>query len=90
MSQLPLRFSILKILHDDDNALTPFELYEKVKTIYPNEKQATVDALDGHLMSMRGAGLITVEKAHLTEESELVSSYKLTDYGKEKVEQYIL
>ena len=58
MKTLPLRFTLLKVLEERGAALEPAELYEAVKGQYPNEKQCTPSAIDEHMMSMRGVGLV--------------------------------
>lgn len=89
MKVLPFRFKLLKTLDSKNKALEPAELYEMVKDIYPNEKQCTVKAIDEHLMSMRGVGLVEVKDAYENSNKEIISRYQLAEYGKEKVKQYI-
>ncbi len=89
MKTLPLRFTLLKVLEEKGTALEPVELYEEVKEQYPNEKQCTPSAIDEHMMSMRGVGLVDVEDCYENASKELVCKYALTGYGQEKVKQYI-
>lgn len=86
-SVLPLRFTLLKILYKENKALDPFELHEMIKNTYPNEKQATASAIDEHFMSMKGVGLVEVDNAY-EKNNEIISRYKITDFGKERVKQY--
>lgn len=86
---LPLRFSILKSLNSEIDGLTPQQIYGKLKDNYPGEKQCQLDTIDGHLMSMKGVGLVEEKQAHFEENEELVTRYTITDYGKGKVKQYI-
>lgn len=86
---LPLRFSILKLLNNKLTGLTPHEIFMELKDKYRNEKQCQPDTIDGHLMSMRGVGLVEEKNAIFDEKEQLVTTYAITDYGKSKVEQYI-
>ncbi len=89
MKTLPLRFTLLKVLEERGAALEPAELYEAVKGQYPNEKQCTPSAIDEHMMSMRGVGLVDVKDCYENADKQLICKYELTGYGKEKVKQHI-
>ena len=86
--KLPLRFSILKLLSNYPDGLDCRAIYEQLKGEYPKEKQCLPDTIDGHLMSMKGVGLVEVKDA-VMERNKMCSTYGITAYGKERLLKYI-
>lgn len=87
--KLPLRFSILKLLSKTEGGLTPDQVYLALHDTYEGEKQCEIDTIDGHLMSMRGVGLVDDTRADYDDDGRLVTTYTITEYGMSKVAQYI-
>jgi len=87
--KLPLRFSILKLLVSAPDGLDPDRLFQMLKDTYPNEKQCRPDTIDGHLMSMKGVGLVDVKDAVQDGDGKLVSTYVITEYGSGRLTKYV-
>ena len=87
--KLPLRFSILKLLVSTPDGLNPEQLFKMLKDTYPNEKQCQPNTIDGHLMSMKGVGLVDVKEAIQDGDGKIVSSYFITEYGSGRLAQYV-
>ena len=87
--KLPLRFSILKLLISKPDGLDPYQLFQMLNDTYPNEKQCQPNTIDGHLMSMKGVGLVDVKEAAKDGGDNLISTYVITEYGSGRLTQYV-
>jgi len=61
------------------------KVFEHIKSLYPNEKYCSIPIIATHLKSLKVVGILTEDASYLDESSNLVSMYRITDYGKKKV-----
>lgn len=85
---MPLRCNIMKVLIHSEKALTAAEIFDKVDNAYKREKQCTITAMDDHLMSMKGVGIVEATDASLDSNGNIVVRYAFTDYGLEAAKKY--
>ena len=85
---MPLRYNIVNLLMKSDG-MTPKELYDKLYPIYKGEKQCSEEAIDHHLMSMKGVGLVEMKNAEQDSAGNLICTYSITNYGAERARKYI-
>lgn len=78
---LPLRFRILHLMSTKHEGVTSEEIMKELGSDYGKEKQFKKKAMDGHLISMKALGLLDVEAVSVDENDELVTSYKISDFG---------
>nr|WP_320026646.1 hypothetical protein [uncultured Acetobacterium sp.] len=78
---LPLRFRILHLMSTKEAGVTSAEIMQELGSDYGKEKQFKKKAMEGHLISMRALGLIEVETVNVDENDELITSYKISDFG---------
>jgi DNA-binding PadR family transcriptional regulator len=69
--------------------MTPHQLHNQLKPVYGNEKQCNENAIDDHLMSMKGVGLVEVKNAVEDKDNNLVVTYAITEYGAARAQKYI-
>lgn len=89
MSAIPLRYNIINQLINHKEGMTPKKLHGLLENVYPGEKQCSEAAIDGHLMSMRGVGLVTIKDATIDNNGELTTIYAITEYGEGRARRFI-
>lgn len=87
--KMPLRFYIIRILMDRKKGMTVKEIHDQVEKEYGHEGQCTMNAIDDHLMSMKGVGLVAIQDAVLDESDQLEVYFEFTDYGRTRAQKYI-
>ncbi|AWW25835.1 hypothetical protein ACIZ62_08040 [Acetobacterium carbinolicum] len=85
----PVRFYMINLLIKNKEGMTPQEFHTQLKPIYGNEKQCNETAIDDHLMSMKGVGLVEVKNAVEDKDNNLVVTYAITEYGATRAQKYI-
>ena len=86
MAKLPLRFSILYVLHKAGNrTLTTKEIYEQLSKEYQGEGQFSLDKMENHLMAIKATGIIESRDAYFDEAGDARYKYAITDYGRTRV-----
>lgn len=85
---LPLRCEIMRILIKNPEGLEPEEIYAKVDPKYKKERQCSVKAMDGHLMSMKGVGIVEAKSARSDASGTIILKYAFTEYGLETAKKY--
>ena len=87
-AKLPLKYSLVKYMNGKAS-ITAKEFFERAQPDYGNEKQLTLGNVEGHLESLRAAGLIETVDIELDGAGDLNCSYKLTGYGHSRLKKYI-
>lgn len=84
MSKLPLRFRILHFFSQVPETDTG-RLMDALREDYGNEGQFRESIFNGHLMSMRAAGLIEDRDVSFDSTGKLVQSFAITDFGRSRL-----
>ncbi|MPW25534.1 hypothetical protein GC105_07005 [Alkalibaculum sp. M08DMB] len=87
--KMPLRYNIINLLLKNLEGMTPKALHDILDPIYIGEKQCSIEAIDHHLMSMKGVGLVKIKDAVEDDNGNLDVTYVMTDYGATRAEKYI-
>lgn len=84
---LPFRFKLLYYLGSVDKT-TPQETMKAMKDEYGQKKYFNLHEIDDHYLSMCANGIAEEIDVTLDENDCLVSTYRITDYGKELLDKY--
>ncbi|MCG8483170.1 MAG: hypothetical protein MJA31_07685 [Clostridia bacterium] len=87
--KMPLRYNIINLLIKNPEGMSPRLLHDHLYPIYGGEKQCSTEAIDRHLMSMKGVGLVKIKDADMDKKGGLEVTYVMTDYGIARAEKYI-
>lgn len=82
----PLRLTIASVLMDGVPR-TSDELAAFLRPSYPGERQINPENLDNQVQALRAVGIVSVVEEHIDQRGQLVQTYTLTDYGREKVKR---
>lgn len=63
------------------------KVLQHIVSDYPNEKYCSIPTISAHLKSLKAAGILAEDASYLDESGNLVSVYRITDYGKNKVQK---
>lgn len=81
---LPLRFRVLHYASQKDN-FTYLDLINDLKAEYGNDGQFNKGMMTLHIDSLRAVGMIEEDNVDFDKNNELLVSYKITDYGRERL-----
>ncbi|MBQ7737496.1 MAG: hypothetical protein IJT62_06635 [Oscillospiraceae bacterium] len=78
----------MQILIHHPAGMTPSEIYDQLDPAYKKERQCSPERLDGHLMSMKGVGIVEATDAFQDDHGQTVVRYSFTDYGLDTAKKY--
>ena len=79
-----MRFAILFTISEHDS-ISDFEVMEKISPVYRGERQFNRRTIWGHLDALRAAGLIEEVTTILDQNSEITTSYTITQRGRQRL-----
>lgn len=85
---LPFRFRLLEFL-ESKGKTTPQEAYESLMDEYGEMRYFKIGEISDHFMSMCANGIAEEIDVALDENDQLVSTYAITDYGRELLAKYL-
>ena len=80
MSKLPIKFRVLQLINQK-KGVTNEEILEILKFEYPRDRVVNYKDIEYYLISLKSVGLIDSISVTLRDHSKLVESYKISDYG---------
>ncbi|WP_319468577.1 hypothetical protein [uncultured Pseudodesulfovibrio sp.] len=86
MSTKPLKTMVAET-YADGQAYGAGEVFELVKSHYPNEKYCSDQVVAEHLKSLKAVGIIHEDGSYLDDSGQLVSVYRISEYGQSKVQK---
>ncbi len=69
----------------DGQVYSAEKIFEQIASYYPNEKYCSVPVISAHLKSLKVVGILSEDESYLDEFGQLISMYRITDFGKSKV-----
>ncbi|MBF0363746.1 MAG: helix-turn-helix transcriptional regulator [Oligoflexia bacterium] len=82
---LPMRFGILFALSKQKNPMSDIEIMKLIEEDYKGEGQFKETIVFGHLTALCASGLISESSTSLIGESDLSTSYVISDSGRERL-----
>ncbi|WP_415719392.1 hypothetical protein [Maridesulfovibrio sp.] len=83
-AQNPLKLYIAGLFSNGE-ALDVKGIHELVCAYYSGEEYCSVSTIDEHLKSLKDIGIIYEEGSHAGDAGELVTVYRITEYGLDKL-----
>ncbi len=83
-TQKPLKMFITEIFGNGE-LLDVKGIYELVSAYYPDEKYCSVSTIEEHLKSLKAVGILHDEGSYLDDSGELISVYRISEYGLDKL-----
>lgn len=83
-AQKPLKLYIADLFGNGE-ALDVKGIHELVSAYYPGEKYCSANTVSEHLKSLKAVGILHEEGSYLDDAGELVSVYRISEYGLDKL-----
>ncbi|HAS89753.1 MAG TPA: hypothetical protein DCS48_10680 [Desulfovibrio sp.] len=82
----PLRHFIIETF-GNGKALDAKAVLEQAAPSYPGEKYCSVPSIAEHLKALKAVGILHEDGSYLDDKGKLVSMYRISEYGLEKIEK---
>ena len=82
----PFRLAVGAVLLDGVPR-TPAEVLNALRPDYTGERLATLPNVEEQLQALKAVGVVKIAAEALGEEGELVQTYIVSDYGRDKVQR---
>lgn len=84
MSKVPLKAMVAKCFSNCE-PLTAQAVYDLVVDSYPSESYCSISVIEEHLKSLKAVGIIFEEGSYVDDDGNLVSVYRISEYGLDKL-----
>ena len=88
-NRIPFRCNLILQLIEHRDGLTPEQLYEILQPAFGTERQCTVEGIDEQMTSIKSVGLVEITETLEGDNNQLISIYRITDYGLERSKKYL-
>lgn len=82
----PFRLAVGAVLLDG-RARTPGEVLAEIAPGYAGERLATLSNVESQLQALKAVGVVKIADESLDEAGELVQTYVISEYGRDKVQR---
>ena len=66
-------------------ALNAKAVYDMIRGEYPSERYCSIPIVEDHLKSLKAVGILNEEGSYLDDGGNLVSVYRISEYGLDKL-----
>ncbi|QJB56774.1 hypothetical protein [Pseudodesulfovibrio sp. zrk46] len=84
MTNVPLK-AMVAACFSNCEALNARAVYDMVVDDYPSEKYCSIPIVEEHLKSLKAVGILNEEGSYLNDDGQLVSVYRISEYGLDKL-----
>lgn len=85
-SKPPFRLAVGAVLLDGQPR-TPAEVLDAIRPGYTGERLATLANVEEQLQALKAVGIVKIAAEALGDAGELVQTYIISDYGRDKVQR---
>ena len=82
----PLKTKLAEVF-SDGKAYSATKVFKVIEPEYPNERYCSLPTVTDHLQSLKAVGILSDDTSYINESGDLVSMYRITEYGMEKVQK---
>lgn len=83
-AQKPLKMFITELFGNGE-LLDSKGIHELVSDFYPGEKYCSLSCIEEHLKSLKAVGILHEEGSYLDDVDNIVSVYRISEYGLDKL-----